>query len=263
MDRKTAIVTGASSGIGLETAKQLAAEGYVVFGLSRHEGSAEEIRYICCDVTDEKAVERAVAKVIEENGRLDAVVNCAGFGISGAIEFTSTEEAKRLFDVNFFGMVNVNRACIPHLRKTKGRIVNISSVAAPAAIPFQAYYSASKSAINSYSMALANELRPWGISVVAVMPGDTCTGFTDAREKSIEGDDLYGGRIGRSVGKMENDERHGMSAVKAAEAVCRAVTSRSERPLRTIGLQYKLIVLLLKLLPAAWSNRLIGLIYSG
>lgn len=101
------------------------------------------------------------------------LVNNAGFGISGAVEFTKTEDAKRLFDTNFFGMVNMNRAVVPVMREAgQGRIVNISSVAGQIPIPFQTYYSAAKAATNSYTMALANELRPYGVTVCAVQPGD-------------------------------------------------------------------------------------------
>ena len=262
MGEKTVIVTGGSSGIGRETAVCLAGKGYRVYEFSRRDREVPGVIHVPCDVTDEAAVRAAVEGVVSETGRLDAVVNCAGFGISGAIEFTETEDAKKLFDVNFFGMVNVNRACIPHLRKTKGRIVNVSSVAAPAAIPFQAFYSASKSAVNSYTLALANELRPWGVTAVAVMPGDTATGFTDAREKSGEGDALYEGRISRSVERMEKDERKGMSAADAGRFIASVVTGRSARPLRTIGFGYQMIVALLRILPAGLSNRLIGRIYA-
>lgn len=263
MEKKTAIVTGGSSGIGLCTARDLVKEGYTVFDLSRHGTDRDGILHIDCDVTDENAVKEAVDRIVSGQGRIDAVVNCAGFGISGAIECTSPEAAKKQFDVNFFGMVNVNRCCIPEIRKTKGTIVNISSVAACAPIPFQAFYSASKAAINSYSLCLANELRPYGVKIVSVMPGDTATGFTDAREKESSGDDIYAGRISRSVQKMESDERGGMSPERAGAFITSVVTGKSRKPLRTIGLQYKLAVFLLKILPASLSNRLLGFIYAS
>ncbi len=188
---KVAIVTGGTSGIGRETALALKADGYTVYELSRRAEGVEGLRHIPTDVTKEEMVNAAVARVMEEEGRVDVLVNNAGFGISGAVEFTRTEEAKRLFDANFFGMVNMNRAVIPVMRQQGGgRIVNLSSVAAPIPIPFQAYYSATKAAVNAYTMALANELRPFGVTVCAVQPGDIKTGFTAAREKVVEGDDV-------------------------------------------------------------------------
>lgn len=211
MDKKVAVLTGGTSGIGMQTALALRDAGYTVYELSRRAQGVEGLNHLVADVTDEAAVKNAVDEIIEREGRIDVLVNNAGFGISGAVEFTKTEDAKRLFDTNFFGMVNMNRAVIPVMREAgRGRIVNIGSVAGQIPIPFQTYYSAAKAATNSYTMALANELRPYGVTVCAVQPGDIKTGFTKAREKSIDGDDIYGGRIGRSVARMEHDEQTGM-----------------------------------------------------
>ena len=126
----------------------------------------EGVTHLSVDVTDEDAVNAAVQQVIQKETKIDAVINCAGFGISGAVEFTSMEQAKAQFDVNFFGTVTVNKAVLPFMRhQGKGHIVNISSVAAVAHIPFQTFYSASKAAVSSYSYALANEVKPYGIHV--------------------------------------------------------------------------------------------------
>ena len=125
----------------------------------------------------------------------------------------------------------MNRAVIPIMRQAgRGRIVNLSSVAAPVPIPFQAYYSATKASVNAYAMALANELRPFGITVCAVMPGDIHTGFTAARRKVSEGDDIYKGRISRSVARMEHDEQTGMDPAKAGAYIAKvALRERSHR----------------------------------
>ena len=195
MSKKVAIVTGGTSGIGRATALALQESGYTVYELSRRAEGMPDIRHIVADITKEETLQSAVEQVLAAEGRLDLVVNNAGFGISGAIEFTDTQEAQRLFDTLFFGMVRMNRCVIPLMRQQgHGRIVNISSVASPVPIPFQAYYSAGKAAINAYTMALANELRPFGVTVCAVMPGDIKTGFTAARHKIIDGDDIYQSR---------------------------------------------------------------------
>ena len=110
-------------------------------------------------------------------------------------------------------------------------------------------------------MALANEVRPFGISVTAVLPGDIRTGFTDARTKSEAGDDVYGGRIVRSVGKMEQDERRGMAPEKAGRRIAAIALSRSRKPVKTLGVSYKLIYLLVKFLPVSLVNRLISILY--
>lgn len=156
--QKVAVVTGGSSGIGRCTAAVLRNAGCTVYEFSRREHPMDGVGHMSVDVTDEAAVRCAVERIAQTKGGIDIVVNCAGFGISGAVEFTELADAKRQFDVNFFGMVNVNRAAIPVMRnRGGGRIVNVSSVAAVAHIPFQTYYSASKAAIESYTCALAND----------------------------------------------------------------------------------------------------------
>ena len=249
MSEKVCIITGGTSGIGLATASAMRQKGYTVYELSRREKGVEGFCHIPTDVTDEAAVQRAMEQVLQREDHIDVLINNAGFGISGAVEFTGTQDAKRQFDVNFFGMVNMNRAVLPVMREAgRGRIVNISSVAGVIAIPFQAYYSASKAAINSYTMALANEVRPFGVSVCAVMPGDIRTGFTSAREKLHAGDDIYGGRIGRSVSGMERDELRGMAPETAGRYICSLATRRRVKPLYAIGLAYKFFCFLEKLM---------------
>ena len=131
-ENRIAIVTGGTSGIGRATALALKAAGCTVYELSRRAEGVEGLHHIAADVTKEETVRAAVAEVMAREGRIDILVNNAGFGISGAVEFTSTEDAKALFDVNFFGMVNLNRAVVPIMRAAgRGRIVNLSSVAAP------------------------------------------------------------------------------------------------------------------------------------
>lgn len=261
---KIAVVTGGTSGIGRETALYLANHDCTVYELSRRAEGVAGLRHISADVTDELSVQAAVSQILAEAGRIDILVNSAGFGISGAVEFTDTEEAIRQMNVNFFGMVRMNRAVIAAMRQQGGgRIVNLSSVAAPVPIPFQTYYSASKAAINSYTMALGNELRPFGITVCAVQPGDIKTGFTAARCKVTQGDDVYGGRISRSVERMERDEQNGMDPAKAGAFVAKVALKTGHKPLYTIGFSYKAAVLLTKILPARALNRLIGKIYAN
>ncbi len=259
---KVVVVTGGSSGIGLETAKAMKQKGCKVYEFSRQGVSSEGITHITADVTDENAVRAGIENIISKENAIDVVINCAGYGLAGAIEFTETADAKKQFDVNFFGMVNVNRAVIAHMRERgEGRIVNISSVAADAAIPFQAYYSASKAAIDSYTCALRNEVKPFGITAVAIQPGDICTPFTKARNKVLMGDDVYGGQIARSIEKMEEDERGGMSPSFAGNYISKIALKRKVKPKYAIGFTYKVLSFLLKVLPCNFSNRIIGKMY--
>lgn len=263
MDKKIAVLTGGTSGIGMQTALALKSAGYTVYELSRRAQGVEGLNHLVADVTDEAAVKKAVDEIVVREGKIDVLVNNAGFGISGAVEFTKTEDAKRLFDTNFFGMVNMNRAVVPVMREAgQGRIVNISSVAGQIPIPFQTYYSAAKAATNSYTMALANELRPYGITVCAVQPGDIKTGFTKAREKTVDGDDVYGGRIGRSVSRMEHDEQTGMDPAVAGKFIANVAMKKKVSPIYTIGASYSFLTFLTRLMSWKTMNKIIGAIYA-
>lgn len=263
-EQRVAIVTGASSGIGKCVAEELERLGARVYDFSRSEKEPRKgITHISTDVTNVDNINESLNTVLTREGKVDILINCAGFGISGAIEFTGQEEAKSQLEVNFFGMTNVCRAVLPNMRKRKaGRIVNISSVAASCAIPFQAYYSASKSAINTYTAALANEVRPYGISATSVQPGDINTGFTEARKKSYAGDGEYGGRISRSVAKMERDEKNGMSPEAAAKYIVKIAMKKKVKPLYTVGFTYKAICVLCKIMPCGFINYLIYKLYA-
>lgn len=261
---KIIVITGGTSGIGLSTLNCFVKNGYKVYELSRREkGENTSAVHIPTDVTKEEQVRNAINFILEKEGKIHLLINNAGYGISGAIEFTSAEKAKQQFDVNFFGMVNVNLAVLPVMRQQGfGKIINISSVAAPIAIPFQAYYSASKAAIKSYSMALANEVKPFGIQVSTILPGDIKTGFTNAREKIIQGDDIYNGRISRSVAVMEHDEQNGMSSDTAGKMIYNIAIRKKIKPVYTLGLKYKLVILLTKILSERMINFIVRLIYA-
>ena len=139
-------------------------------------------------------------------------------------------------------------------------IINISSVAAVAHIPFQAFYSASKAAISSYSCALDNEVKPYGIQVTAVELGDIHTGFTQARQKVIVGDKEYGGRISRSVSQMEKDEQNGASPEVIGAYIAKIIEKKFFKPICVAGAQYKFLSLLCKLLPCGLRGKIVGAI---
>ena len=260
---KVAIVTGGSGGIGRCTAAELSKAGCRVYEFSRREKPQEGVIHLSADMTDEKQVRAAVEEVLRREGRIDILVNNAGFGISGAAELTKSEDAHAQLELNLFGLDNATKAVLPAMRSQGGgRIVCMSSIAGILPIPFQLWYSVSKSAINAYVLALQNELRPFGITVCAVMPGDIASGFTDARVKSDAGDDVYAGRIERSVAVMEKDERGGMSPAAAGAFVAKMALKTRSKPLVALGLSYKAAAVLAKLLPRRLSNWIVGLIYA-
>jgi short-subunit dehydrogenase len=261
--KKVAIVTGGSGGIGRCTAAELSRKGCKVYEFSRHEKKAEGVEHIDADMTDEEQVKAAMAEVLRREGHIDILVNNAGFGISGAAELTEPKDAHAQLELNLYGMDRATRAVLPAMRENGGgRIVCMSSIAGILPIPFQLWYSVSKAAINAYVLALQNEVRPFNISVCAVMPGDIASGFTDARKKSCSGDEIYSGRIERSVAVMEKDERGGMSPEQAGKYIAKKALQKSSRPLCALGFAYKCAAMAAKLLPRRLSNRIVGLIYA-
>lgn len=261
-ETRTLVLTGGSSGIGLATVQLFAAHGWRVFELSRHGADNGGITHIHCDVTDEASVRQAVSEVRTKTDSIDVVISNAGFGISGPVEFTTTGEAHRQFDVNFFGAFYLVKAVLPIMRAQHyGRIIFTSSVAAVLSIPYQSFYSASKSALNAMALALANEVRPFGISVAVLMPGDVATGFTDARKKSMAGQEVYP-HLQSAVTAMEQDERKGMSPEYIARDLYRIATRRNVKPLYTGGALYSFFCLLNRLLPTRIVNRIVGKMYS-
>lgn len=265
MNRRAVVVTGASSGIGLVTAKHLHQLGYVVYGLSRTmPKESVPFAYLTADLASPDAVEQAVKTLALKEQSLYALVNCAGMGISGAVEYTSDAEAKKIFDVNVFGLHRLTRALIPLLRsENNARIVNVSSVAAELVIPFQTFYSMTKAALNAYTEGLRMELRPFGIRVCAVLPGDTKTGFTGAREKSpIAENDLYGKRIVSSVARMEKDEQKGKDPMTVAKTIARMLKRKKPPLYATVGFEYQLFVFLKRLLPNSLRNFILYQMYG-
>jgi len=174
MKSKVALVTGASSGIGQASAQWLAEAGYKVYGTSRRAGAARwrSFEMLPLDVTKDESVAAAVQKVMQQEGRIDLLVNNAGFGIApAAAEESSIDQGHSIFDTNFFGMVRMTRAVVPHMRRQgSGRIINIGSVLGFLPMPYMALYSATKHAVAGYSEALDHELRTLGIRVSLVEP---------------------------------------------------------------------------------------------
>ena len=260
---KVVLITGGSSGIGLAVSEYMRDAGCSVYEVSRRPSCRDAITHITGDVTVPEDMERAVQTVVERENRIDILINCAGSGISGAVEFTDAVNASSQMAVIFDGTSNACRAVLPVMRRQKsGRIVNISSVAAVVPIPFQTYYSAAKAAVNSFTLALANEVRPFNISVCAVMPGDIRTGFTSARKKITAGNEEYDGRIEKSVSRMENDEKNGMSPTAASRFIAKTALSGHVKPLYSIRFDYKLITVLAKILPCRFMNFVISKLYG-
>jgi len=254
---KTVVITGASKGIGYATAKAFIEKSWRVINLSRSKCDIMGVWNIECDITDSASVKSAFAQI----DSVDVLFNNAGFGISGAVEFTSKEEIMKQFDLNFAAHCEVTKAALPLLKESKGKIIFTSSAASIFAIPFQSFYSATKASVEILVCALRNELKPFGVQVSCVRLGDIKTEFTANREKSFLGDDVYGGQIARSVAVMEHDEQNGMDPSTVANVVVRMASALWIPAVKTVGVQYQFLSLLCKLLPMSFVNWAVGKLY--
>ena len=257
---KKVLITGASSGIGKETADLFAMNGFVVYAASRHPKSTNNpsIIPVEMDVTDPESVKKAAANIPE----LGIIIHCAGFGISGSAEMTPVERAKAQLDTNYFGVINVDNAFIPLLRKnSRSLVLFTSSVAGLVPIPYQSHYSSSKYAIEAYAQALRMEAKQFGVRCTLVEPGDTKTGFTKARTSDEPENSPYFEQCKESVEHMAHDEQNGKPASSVAKVFLK-MAGRKNPPVRcAVGLDYKALAFLAKILPARLINFIIRLIY--
>lgn len=257
MESHVVLVTGATSGLGQAAAEYLAQRGYIVYGSSRRvspEGETRNgVQLVRMDVDDDRSVREGIDGLIRRAGRIDAVINCAGFGIAGSVENTPVEAFKAQFETNFYGTLRVCQAVLPHMRERRsGLIVNVSSVGGLIAIPFQSMYSASKFAVEGLTEALRLEVRPFGIRVVLVEPGDFATGFTAARRR-FEPAPAYVGNMQRAVEVMEHDEQNGAHPIRFARLIERILRARSPRLRYIVGPFYEQAAVWLKaVLPWPW-----------
>ncbi len=271
---KTVLVVGASSGIGRACAVRLAHRGYRVFGTTRRPpgevkaalrqdlGDSDRLEMIRMDVDDVGSVDAGIHEVIERAGRIDGVVNCAGFGIGGSIEDTADDEAKAIFETNFFGTLRVCRVVLPFMRKqSTGTIVNVSSIGGRIAVPFVGLYGATKFAVEGLTEALRMEVQRFGIRVVLVEPGDFATGFTDSRRPARNAleSEVYADSYRAALAVIERDERGGASPEAIAKLVARILAARSPRLRYKVGPVFQRVAVLLKtVLPAklfGWGLR--------
>ena len=253
-----ALVTGASSGIGQATAERLAAQGYQVFGTSR-QGKAmspSSFQMLALDVTDDDSVNAVIAKIIQREGRLDLLVNNAGFNVSmGGAEESSIEQAKEIFDTNFFGVVRMSLAAIPHMRQQGGgRIINIGSVLGFMPMPYMALYTATKHAIEGYSESLDHEVRHMGIRVSVIEPAFMKTSIdANSREVDRKIDEYREVRI--AMEKRLDEMMHvAEDPDVVANTVLKAAQASNPKPRYTSGNEASRLRLMNTLLPQSLLN---------
>ena len=230
------------------------------------EAGKNGITMIRMDVCSDESVNKAVKRIIELEGEIGIVVNNAGMGIAGSVEDTSPQEAFLQMDTNFFGVHRVVRKVLPYMRKKgRGLIINMSSVGALFPIPYQSMYVAAKAAVEGMTGSLRNELRPFGIKVAFVEPGDTKTGFTGSRIMTGESGEgsAYSEFCKKSIAVMERDETNGPDPIVVAKVVARLAERKNPPVCITVGLQYKILVFFKRLIPKSLESYILSKMYKG
>lgn len=267
MKQKVVLITGASSGIGYDTAVRLAGEGHKVYGAARRVEMMEPLREhgivpLKMDVTDEESMSAGVASVIQAEGRIDVLVNNAGFGFFGAVENVPLEEARRQLDVNVFGMARLTQLVLPHMRQQRsGRIINISSIAGRVVFYFGGWYHVSKYAVEALSDALRMEVQPFGIDVVLIEPGGIKTNWgiiaADHLVASSAGTVYETAAANESTTLRKAYSSNWLSSPSViSKAICRAVRAKRPRTRYHAGFASRTSLFFHALLPTRWWDAL-------
>lgn len=261
--KKVILITGASSGIGFNTAQALARQGHRVYAAARRTELMEPLRkdgveIMKMDVTDSASMAAGVEQLLAKEGRIDVLVNNAGYGYFGAIENVSDADARRQMEVNVFGLAELTRLVLPTMRRQgSGRIVNTASIAGKIVLPFGGWYHVSKYSVEALSDALRMELKPFGIDVVIIEPGGIKTdwGIIAARHlKESSADTPYEQAAMTEAELLDKAYRRNLLSQPSVvtRAICRAVNSRRPRARYRIGRFSFISVAIHNLLPTRW-----------
>jgi short-subunit dehydrogenase len=258
---RIAVVTGASSGIGLATATLLTSQGYRVIGTSRDpsrltaSNRAADVEYRALDLTDRASIDAFAAGL----GPVNVLVNNAGESQSGPLEELPADALSRLFQLNVLGQIELTQAVLPGMRERGyGRIVMVGSMLGSFPLAFRSSYSASKAAIRTFADAARLETAPYGVWFSTVEPGSIRTGIGERRTKYLNTDSVYTERFGTVIGTLDRKERNGLTADKVAATILRAVTAEKPKPLYAIGSRAPIVFAMRRALPAVIVERFVA-----
>ncbi len=261
--KKVILITGISSGFGKETARLLAENGHKVYGTIRKKAVSDTpVHYLKMDLTDIESIKTAVSTVLENEGKIDILINNAGMHSGGSIETSPIEIINLQMETNFLGMVNVIREVLPAMRQQGGgTIINFSSIGGLMGLPFQAFYSASKFAIEGFSEALRMEVKRFNINVVIINPGDFRTSNSANRRNFLapSGEsDPYNEQFRTTLAVIEKDESRGWAPEVLAKKIVKIAECKNPRQRYIIGsFEQKLAVLLKYIIPRKWFRLII------
>ncbi|MEO8589681.1 MAG: SDR family oxidoreductase [Flavobacteriales bacterium] len=263
---KVILVTGGSSGLGRAISARLAAEGQIVYGTSRKASAemANGVRALVLDLTDEASVNQAVEEIIHREGRIDVVVNNAGVGVQGPAEDTPPALAAQAFDTNVLGAHRVCRAVLPHMRGVRnGLIINVSSVAAHFGLPYRAFYSATKAALDRYGEALAIEVGRFGVDVVTVQPGEFKTSIAGSRLRPSSISEANKAPYEKAMGILDGSLHYSRDPDELARVVQKIINSPHPKThyLVAQGIQ-RVSVFARKWMPGRMFQRMVGKHYE-
>ena len=236
---KIVIITGASSGIGEQLKINYEKDGDTVINLSIDANSDGEKNFKL-DVSNREEVFNVFEKIYQKYGKIDVLVNCAGYGVFGAVELLSETKCKQIFDVNYFGTLWCCQAVLQYMKKG-ARIINFASAAGLFAVPFRTMYSSVKSAVLMLSFGLKMELQKFGIDVVCLCPGDIKTNFSKNRDITVDTNNKYGESIQKSLNKITAGESNRMDKVKATKKIYKIITKKRVKAMYIIGRKIKFL----------------------
>lgn len=258
--KKIVVITGGTSGIGLELKKLYKKNGDTVITISTRE--EKDKRHYSCSVSNEESVKSTIDSIGKEYGKIDVLINNAGFGMSGITELLPSDKIHDLTEVNYYGTLYCIQSALKYMEKGS-KIINISSAMALFPVPFRAIYGSIKSAVLTLSFALRMELKPLGIDVVAICPGDIKTNFTKNRIKEFETLEKYDGRLERATYKSDSREEKRMPADICAKKIYKKITKKKCKPFYIIGGKYKLLYFLTRITPKSLLLNMTERLYGG
>ncbi|MGL2403975.1 SDR family oxidoreductase [Helicobacter pylori] len=265
--QKVAVITGASSGIGLECALMLLDQGYKVYALSRHATLCVALNHALCesvdiDVSDSNALKEVFSNISTKEDHCDVLINSAGYGVFGSVEDTPIEEVKKQFSVNFFALCEVVQLCLPLLKnKPHSKIFNLSSIAGRVSMLFLGHYSASKHALEAYSDALRLELKPFNVQVCLIEPGPVKSNWEKtAFENDERKDSVYALKVNAAKTFYASVYQNALSAKAVAQKIVFLSMSQKIKARYLIGLKTKLLLALYRILPSSWYDSLFRLV---
>ncbi|WP_187924482.1 SDR family oxidoreductase [Helicobacter pylori] len=265
--QKVAVITGASSGIGLECALMLLDQGYKVYALSRRATLCVALNHALCecvdiDVSDSNALKEVFSNISAKEDHCDVLINSAGYGVFGSVEDTPIEEVKKQFGVNFFALCEVVQFCLPLLKnKPYSKIFNLSSIAGRVSMLFLGHYSASKHALEAYSDALRLELKPFNVQVCLIEPGPVKSNWEKtAFENDERKDSLYALEVDAAKTFYASVYQNALSPKAVAQKIVFLSMSQKIKARYLIGLKTQLLLALYRILPSSWYDSLFRLV---